>query len=242
MSVKAGDKGTGKAAPLTAIEVADYLAGHPDFLIHNPDLIEVLSPPGRFDKVDRDGVVDLQRFMVDRLQGELARLGDSQHELIAATRSNLSSQVQVHRAVLTLLEATSFEHLIHLITHELAQILDVDAVTLSVESETAPPALRTSGVFVLSAGCIDHLLGEGRDVLLRDRAEGMDRIFGPAAALVRSDALIRLGLGARAPAVLLAIGSREETRFHPGQGTELLGFLAGVLARLIRGWLNLPAK
>ena len=44
----------------------------------------------------------------------------------------------------------------------------------------------------------------------------------------------------QAPAGLLAIGSRRAGKFHPGQGTELLGFLAKSLSVVIAGWLDLP--
>jgi len=36
------------------------------------------------------------------------------------------------------------------------------------------------------------------------------------------------------------MGARDERRFHPGQGTELLGFLAHVVSGCIKGWLERP--
>ena len=42
------------------------------------------------------------------------------------------------------------------------------------------------------------------------------------------------------PPALLAMGARDERRFHPGQGTELLGFLARVVSGCIKGWLERP--
>jgi hypothetical protein len=39
----------------------------------------------------------------------------------------------------------------------------------------------------------------------------------------------------------LALGSRDREKFHPGQGAELLNFLAALLERLIRGWLKLSS-
>jgi len=84
------------------------------------------------------------------------------------------------------------------------------------------------------------VLEPGRDMLLRPRVRGARTIFGSAASLVRSDALLRLKISPAAPAGLLALGSRKENRFHPGQGTELLGFLARALERSIRAWLDLP--
>ena len=42
------------------------------------------------------------------------------------------------------------------------------------------------------------------------------------------------------PQAMLALGSRQPEHFHPGQGTELLVFLAGTLQQCIRMWLDLP--
>lgn len=223
----------------TELDVTTYLRAHPDFLIKHPELVEVLSPPKQ---KNGENVLDLQQFMVRRLQGEVQRLTSFQSQLIAASRSNLSAQGQVHEAALLLLEAANFEHLIHIVTTDLAPVLDVDAVTLCVEAteEYGPRRVKTAGVYVLESGTIDAIVGKRRDIALMRDVRGDDAIFGPAARLVKSQALVRLTASRKAPIGLLALGSREIDKFHPGQGTELLSFLARILERLIRGWLNLP--
>ena len=80
-----------------------------------------------------------------------------------------------------------------------------------------------------------------RSAFLASDMPGEAAVFGPATRLVRSQALLRLHASRIAPVGLLAFGSRDSERFHPGQGTELLNFLARMLERLIRGWLHLPA-
>ncbi len=227
------------AETTTGAEVRDFLVRNPDFLARNPDLLSTLTPPGR----DRgDGVVDMQRFMVDRLQAEVTQLCSTQNELIATTRSNMSSQSQIHKAILTLVQAADLEHLIHTATHDFAQILDIDVITLSIERSPGAAEVAGMGVYLLAPGTIDRLLGEGRTIVLRETADRSDVIFGPAAALVRSDALVRLDLGDFAAAGLFALGSREVGRFHPGQGTELLGFLARTVERCILAWRKIPPR
>ena len=228
---KPGDGQTGEA------EVKAFLERHPDFLLENPTLLRTLTPPAR---QDGDTVLDMQRFMVDRLQAEVEQLSSTQSDLIAATRSNMSSQSQIHKAVVALVESTDLEHLIHTATHDFAQILDIDVVTISIEPAPGHPGV--GGIYVLEPGTIDRLLGERRDLLLRETADQTDVIFGPAAALVRSDALVRLELGDFATAGLFALGSREASRFHPGQGTELLSFLARTLERCILAWRQIPPR
>jgi uncharacterized protein len=227
------------ARELEPTEVAAYLRRHPDFLASRPDLVTVLAPPER----DLgDGVVDMQRFMVERLRADVARLKLVQRKLISTSRNNLTSQGRVHAAVLALLGATSFEHLITVITDELTMLLDIDAVGLCVESSqhgAGQLPSNTAGVQMLEPGSADELLGNTH-VLLRSDVIGDPALFGPqASSLLRSDALVRLKVSRHAPAGLLALGARRPGVFHPGQGTELLVFLGQVIEHLIRAWLDL---
>lgn len=232
------DDGGGPA--LTDSDVVAFLEANPDFLQRHPALIRRLAPPSRFEAQEEGAeVVDMQGFMVSRLQADLARVRDSQHELIQSARSNLSSQNQIHEAVLAVLEARDMEEFIHIVTRDLPMVLDVDTLTLCAEASSRFEP-KQGGLFVLAEGGVDEVLGEGRKVLLRERSEGNEKLFGPAAALVRSDALVRLTLTGTAPQALVALGSREAGRFHPGQGTELLSFLACVLEKCLVRWLGLP--
>ena len=228
-----------EAASIGTESIRAFLARHPEFLAEHPELLANLAPPKRFSGAN---VHDLQAAMVRRLQGTLADVTRQRGDLIAAGRYNMAVQGQVQEAVLALLEAASFEHLIHIVTGDLRETLRLDVVTLGVEAHEGDAArrARTPGVFVLPAGGVDALLGEASDVLLTQHCQGEVAIFGPAAKLIASQALVRLSASQLAPVGLLALGSRDAERFHPGQGTELLQFLARVLARLIRGWLNLP--
>ncbi|MCK6453524.1 MAG: DUF484 family protein, partial [Alphaproteobacteria bacterium] len=188
-----------------------------------------------------DGVIDLQHAMLERLRGEVTQLKDTQRALIQTTRGNVNSTARVHASVLALLESPSFEHMIHIVTQDLGQMLDVDVVALCVEAiegDVGPAPPR--GVRILDPGEIDTLMGPGRDVALVDDAPGSTAVFDGAAGLVRSAAYARLKISPRTPPGMLALGSRSAGSFNPSQGTELLGFLASVLALSIRSWLDLP--
>ena len=234
-----------KATEFAATDVAAYLRRHPDFLVNRPDLLAVLAPPTR---EMGDGVVDLQHFMLDRLRTDVARLKLVQRKLISTSRANLQNQTRVHNAVLAMLAATTFEHLITVVTEELTLLLDIDAVGLCVETPRGKGRLTgrngktlAAGVLMLEPGSVDELLGASHDVLLRSDVVGDPALFGaPAAGLVRSDALVRLRVSPAAPVGLLALGARKPGVFHPGQGTELLTFLAQVVEHSIRAWLDLP--
>lgn len=242
MSQKATKPGTTEAADPTAKQVAAYLRAHPDFLQQHPDLLAIIKAPKReFSDTDPDGgeVVDLQHAMVGRLRTELARNVKQHGELIDAGRNNQHSQARIHATVLRLLSARSFDHLLELMSTDLVGLLDIDTVALCLETGSEAP-VTSHGIRILPDGTIAKVIGGERGVILRDNVAGDRRIFGEAAGLVRSDALLRLIVRKKGPPALLAMGSREPHRFHPGQGIELLAFLANVMEHSICTWLDLP--
>lgn len=199
------------------------------------------APVREFADSDLGGsdVVDLQHAMVGRLRTELVRSVKQHGELIDAGRNNQRSQARIHETVLRLLSARSLDHLLELMTTDLVGLLDIDAVALCLETGSVAPA-TSHGIRILPDGTIAKVIGSERDVTLRDNVSGDRRIFGEAAGLVRSDALLRLVVRENGPPALLALGSREPRRFHPGQGSELLAFLAHVMEHSICTWLDLP--
>jgi uncharacterized protein len=228
------------AQPIAADQVEAYLRRHPDFIAEHPELLDVLTPPMR---ARGETVVDIQQVMVERLRGQLREITQMRDDLVTTGRSNLAIQARVHAAILALLRAHSFEEFVETITTDLAVILDLDVVTIGVEQSGDGAAWKpVAGVYCLKTGTIEALLGRAGSLLLREDIVGDPAIFDGAAGLVRSDALIRLSIGKKAPPALLALGSRQTGAFHPGQGTELLGFLSQVLEETFRAWLHLPSQ
>ena len=216
--------------------VVAYLREHPDFLDRHPDALRLLRAPTR---LAGEGVLDFQHFMLERLRGDLTRLQDEQKSLIATSRGNLASQSRVHKAVLAMLRAPSFEHLLQIVTTDLAVLIDADIVTLGVESSASRiPRLPVHGIHLLPSGTVDRLLGPNRDALLCTDVQGDPTLFGEAAGLVRSQALLRLSFSRSAPVGLMCIGTRTADTFQPGLGTELLSFLAHTLEITIAQWLD----
>ena len=216
-----------------------YLLENPEFLTNNPDLLARLQPsPAHNGK----NILDMGQIVARRLGDEVSRLNAQYEDLLSVGRANQAAQKQVHDAALAMMAARNFEHLIHIITRDLAQVLDVDTVTLCVEAAGDGPARAPlGGVYVLPAGYIDIQLGPVSPALLEAVPSGDRQVFGPSAGLVRSQALIRLSPSKGSPPGLLALGSRDGGKFHPGQGTELLQFLCRLLERLFRSWLDLPS-
>jgi len=226
------------AGELSAEQVGEYLRGHPELFADHPELLESLMVPSRW---GGDSVVDFQHAMVERLRDEIDCLRDCAQDVIETCRVNMGNQTRIHGAVLTLLEATDFEQMVRVIVDDLPLLLGVDVVAIGFEAEH-PPAigLVSPDIRRFDAGTVDRLLGNGQKVLLRRQMNDDGTIFGTASGLACSAALARLRSGPATPEGLLAMGSRESA-FHPGQGTELIAFLARVVELRIHEWRGKPA-
>jgi hypothetical protein len=219
-------------------QVAAFLRANPDFLIRHSELCLALSPPSRWP--EQDGVVDMQVYLNERLHDELERTRGAAEHLIHTSRFNMSTQSRTHQAVLEVLAAESMAELAATVTGDLPELLDVDVATLCFETGPRPrPELSLPGVFLLPDGEVEKLLGgPDRDCALLEEMPGDPRLFGDAAGLVASSALVRLTAGGRCPAGVMALGSRHINTFHSGQGTELLNFLARVVENCIHRWVE----
>lgn len=228
-----------ETSQVTAEQVVDYLARNPDFLSKHPQALDTQLPPER---ELGDGVADFQTALIDRLRADVAGQNVRQRELLDTSRANLSIQTRVHQCVLALLEARSFEKVIEAVATDMTVMLDLDVVTICIESEDGDwlGGAAGQGLRVITPGTVEALFGSEEDFVLRSGAEGNAEAFGEAASLVRSEALVRLEISSSTPPALLAFGSRDPEKFHPGQATELMGFLATALESIIRGWLTLP--
>ena len=227
-----------RKATISQQQVQDYLADNPDALA---DLIA--DQPGLIDGLTRqrlngdDALVDFQQVRIDALRQALDEREGHHEELVDTSRSNLASQHQIHAAVLDLMQCRSLEELVAYVSQEMPDALRIDAAILCVESrESRGPFLREPVRNVPSGG-LTTLFPTGSNILLGSPSEATADIFGPAATLIKSHALIQMVVGQRETPAMLALGDRDEARFHQGQATHLLRFFGDALAARIGHFL-----
>lgn len=215
--------------------IKDYLKRHPDFLVENPELFSVLTPP---DRSTDDEIVDFQALMIEKIKSNIEELKFSQGHLIDTSRNNLTTQVQVHEAVLSLLDIHDSSELGHIVTQDWADNLHIDVIRICFENghSTAAPSLKE--ISRLSKGCVDEYLGKDDIVQLRGNVEVSEEIFGPAKNLIKAEALVKLPETELNPPGILVFGSRDADMFYPGQGTELLRFLGKSFHKCLIQWLK----
>ena len=222
---------------ITAADVLAFLKKNPKFLQQNPAAVDFLHPP----KIGDRKVKDFMSFMVERLKQDKEKVVTTARTLVENARSNMNNQQRIQNVVLRLLEAATFEEFIQIITMDMAAMLDTDICVLVVESDgTDIPHIHESGIRMVPAGTIDKWMA-GKNSLLQANITGIEVIYGGAYTLVQSQALLRVDISMNTPPAVLAFGSRDPLAFEDGQATEQISFLARVVERQFRSWLNLPS-
>ena len=175
-------------------------------------------------------VISFEEKAVANLRARVAAAEEANQDLIAFARGHSGAVASIHEAVIAAIEAEGFDHLIHIVTQEWPQILGLDAVAVALFVGDKGVRADASGLQFVDPRVIERSLDGLEGVVLRGVERGHP-LFGPACALIRAEALVRLDSDPPLPGGLLALGQRAAQGFETRHGSELLLFLGRVLTR-----------
>ncbi len=222
----------------------DAIMARPDALLDDTELMKVLIATN--DRAMGSNIVDLRGIAMERMERRLTRLEDTHRSVIAAAYENLASTNQVHRAILRMLDPLEFEDFLLDLGGDVAKVLRVDVIRLTLESAQKDGEKNFSQLAhvlkIAKPGFVDSYLTEGRatqvrQVTLRQLRIGDSIMYEDKAAWIRSEACLKLDFGPGNLPGLLVMGSEDPHQFTPDQGTDLLAFFAGNFERAMRRWL-----
>lgn len=246
---------SGQTAVAAGGDLRARILQDPEIVLGDPLVMRALM--ARSDGAMGANVVDLRSVAITRLEGRLGQLEAAHRTVIAAAYENLAGTQQIHRAILHLLEATEPGAFAEGLSGEVAAILRVHAVRLAIEAPGVPwprddvalprPVLQAvpPGYAAALAGdpgdhAADEPVGEGaapRVVLRRGARLLLAEAAAEGGAETGSEAAMTLDLG-RGRCGVLGLWTHDPNQFAPGQGTDLLGFLGGVVERAMRRWID----
>jgi uncharacterized protein YigA (DUF484 family) len=172
-----------------------------------------------------------------RLRARVAAAEEAREDLLAFARGQSGAVAAIHQAVLAALDATDFEHLLHVVVQEWPLILGLDAVALGLIVGERGFRVDSSGVQHCEAALLRQWI-DGTDPVELHSVERGHALFGPASELIGAEALIRLPDAL--PEALLLLGQRGSQSLDGRHGSELLLFLGASLAAILRRWTLNP--
>jgi len=218
MSVKDG---------LTAMEVASYLRRHPEFLGEFPDIALTLLVPR-----EQGASTSLASYQLEVLRDKNRELNRRLHELIEIAHENEQLMVRVHMLTVALMRERTLADSVRRVVAGLTEDFHTELVRLVLFRGGAdlPAAewliLAPNGAKDLPA--FTEFLKRNEPLCGRLQPDKLDALFGAHAAEARSTVLMPIdGIG------MLAIGSGDANRFHPGMGTVFLKLIGEAIAAAV---------
>jgi uncharacterized protein len=209
--------------------VSRYLEDHPDFFQRHTEILAKLSL--RHDV--ENGATSLIERQVRALRDQNEALHRQLRDLVSVARENDVLSGRLHRFALAMADSASLDDIFDNTYEMLRQEFKIDTVALLCLGEGDPAFTRAEFVgndARLTALLKEHGVGKPACGSRFDESL-MKYLYGDAAAEVRSAALI--ALGTNGPLGILALGSHDPKRFHPGMGTVYLAKLGDILMHSI---------
>ncbi len=208
------------AAQAEEESVARYLQHNPDFFEHHQPLLARLRLPHA-----RGGTtISLIERQVEVLREHQAAVEQKLAEFVKVARSNDVVAEKIHHFTRRLLRASSRTATVEQIEASLREDFDAfNSVLVLVEPVGDLPAQRFVKVVPpddANLKSFESLFTNGKPRCGQARDSQREFLFGSDAQDIGSVALIPLG--EKGSIGLLALGSTDRDRFHPGMSTEFL--------------------
>jgi len=229
----ASRSGTVNEADETAI--GNYLRANPDFFVRNEALLAHLRLP----HARGSAAVSLIERQVELLREKTQTLEARLAELVSIARANDELAAKIHHFTRRLMRTATRAEAVEALEISLREDFEAYHSTLVLFGDAAKGL--PAGRFVVGVERTDPqlagfetLLASGKPRCGQARDTQREFLFGSESTAVASLALVPLG--SPMPVGILAIGSPERDRFHPGMATEFLTRMAELIAdALLRG-------
>ncbi|HEX5959726.1 MAG TPA: DUF484 family protein [Rhodanobacteraceae bacterium] len=208
---------------LEAMDVAEYLRQHPRFLENFPDVAAELVMPR-----EQGPAASLAAYQLETLRARNRELNDRLAELVAIAGDNEQLMVRVHSLTVGLLRDDNLADILKSFVGALNEDFHTDLVRVVLfrDGTDLPQAdwLVCEAAGASGMPAFTDFLARGGPACGRLAQDKLARLFGNEAARVQSAALLKIG-----SVGMLAIGSHDPNRFHPGIGTLFLKLIAQAL-------------
>lgn len=217
------------SSELTSNQVAEYLQQHPEFFKEHLPLLEQMTIPH-----PSGNAVSLISKQLEIYRSKHQEQESQLTALIEVARENDASSERMHKLALALIDSASLVELIHNLELVLSEYFLTDFVAVRIIRDEIDPAV--ADLFIESGS--KNLEPFSKEISTNQPKCGRPTLaqatvlFGESAFLVKSCAIIPMNFTELEG--ILAIGSKNEDRFHPSMGHLFLTQMSEIIGtRLI---------
>ncbi|MDG1310886.1 MAG: DUF484 family protein [Porticoccaceae bacterium] len=208
--------------------VREFLLNNPDFLDHNPDILESLSLPH-----NSGSAVSLVERQVGVMRDRNKEMRSRLDNMLATAHDNDLLFEKTKRLVLNLLEVKNLPAMVETIYDSLGKDFAIDfySLTLLGDEKTLPRTMARVASTEKANEQVSTLLGSNRAVCGVLREEEMTFLFGEKGLQVGSVAAVPLRYDNLYG--ILAVGNADPNFYKSSMGTLFLSYIAEVVNRIL---------
>ncbi len=210
--------------------IVNYLRRHPEFFTNHNDLLVNMAIPHQ-----RGSAISLVEKQLMVLREENQQLQRKLENLIVIAKQNEQLNKRIQRLLVSLTGVNSVDEFFNTLYDSLRNEFNTDAVVVKM-FEVAHPSLMGRPEYVEYDAQVftlfENLLSTNHPECGRLLPEQIDYLFPEET--ITSAVIIPLGIPK--PQGVLAMGSREVSRFHAGMATDLLKYMGELVSQLLRTW------
>lgn len=221
-------RGLATTAETEEESIARYLQHNPDFFErHQPLLGRLRLPHAR-----TGSTISLVERQVEVLREKHSGLEQKLAEFVRVARANDAIAEKLHRFNRRVMRAKTRDAVLTQVEASLREDFDAFHATLLLigtpdANEASQHFVRTVGADDPSLKSFESLFASGKPRCGQARDSQRELLFGADAPNIASVALVPLG--DKGSLGLLALGSTDRDRFHPGMSTEFLARMAELI-------------
>lgn len=216
-------------------QVVDYLMGNPDFFLQHSLLLNDLEIPHEV-----GGAISLVERQVSVLRERNKHFEEKLRDMVDAVHDNQRLHMSLNRLAVNLFDAHSLDDILGVVDDELRHKLGTDFVYFRLHSEDVIIDVDDQGHTYVEKD--DEVLQSFALLIEKNRIQcgqfseqQVSQLFWDEASEVASAAVIPISdSGIHG---LIALGSRDEHRYHAGMGTDFLKSLADLIGAAMRSLL-----
>lgn len=226
-------------------QVVDYLMSNPEFFLGHALLLHDLQIPH-----ESGAAVSLVERQVLALREKNQEFENKLREMVDAVHDNQRLQLSLHRLAVSLFAADSLDDMLAIIDDELRHKLGTEFVYFRLTTEKTMQTDMESGSSEQGHTYVpqdDELLQSFDTQIVEKRIqcgrfseEQISQLFMQDDSEVKSAALIPISdAGIKG---VIALGSTDEQRYHPGMGTDFLTSLAELISAAMQSYITHMAE
>lgn len=210
--------------------IAAYLSENPGFFDRHPKLLEDLVIPHSC-----GGAVSLVEYQVSVLRDQVHEMRRRMQSLANNARDNEALFQRLHQLTLALVECTRLDEILTNLYQAMREDFKADFAAIRLFADPTVSSDQGLGEFVGGESdgreLFSKVLASSKPICGHIKDGQLTFLFPEHGREIASGALLPLGQNARFG--ILAIGSRDAQRYHPGMGTIFLRQLGEIVSRIL---------